>query len=170
MLKGTNDTHHNDLHIKTNCVGPCLLYNLLLPLLTKTATYSPTGSVRVAWAGSIAMQVNAPKPGGMEVDDAGRPQDTDDELSSYGQSKAGNVFLARKYAKTTPQTGVVHACFNPGNLKTGLQRHWSGLTPKLMVYIHTYTFPSTQPPICLSACDLQLTNVVRKGQVVVLPS
>ena len=132
MLKGSNDPRHNQVHLGTNCVGPCLLFKLLLPTLTKTATSSPTGSVRVLWAGSIAVDVNSPKPGGMVVDNAGRPKDTD-ELTSYGQSKVGNVFLARMHAKTTPETGVVHAAFNPGNLRTELQRHWHGIDITFMV-------------------------------------
>ena len=136
MLKGSGDTQYNKTQIDINCIGPCLLYRLLLPILTKTAASSPTGTVRVLWAGSIAVQVNSPQPHGMEIDDIGRPKDTD-VLSSYGQSKVGNVFLAREYAKKTPETGVVHACFNPGNLRTGLQRHWSGILIWLMVSTHT---------------------------------
>lgn len=132
MLKGSNDPRHNEVHIGTNCVGPLLLSKLLLPTLTKTAASSPTGSVRVLWAGSIAVHVSCPQPGGMEVDDTGRPKDMD-ELPSYGQSKVGNVFLARVLAKTTPDTGVVYASFNPGNLRTDLQRHWHGLDLTFMV-------------------------------------
>ena len=132
MLKGSNNPRHNELHIGTNCVGPCLLSKLLFPILTKTAASSPTGSVRVIWAGSVAIHVSAPKPGGMEADETGRPRDMD-ELLSYGQSKVGNVFLARMNAKTTPQTGVLHASFNPGNLRTELQRHWHGLDLTFMV-------------------------------------
>ena len=144
MLKGSNDSRYNEVQIDTNCVGPCFLYKLLLPVLTKSAASSPTSSVRVLWAGSIAVHVNAPKPGGMEIDDIGRPRNTD-VLSSYGQSKVGNVFLAREYAKTTPQTGVVHACFNPGNLRTELQRHWSGITIMLMVIIPSSCLTSPIP-------------------------
>ncbi|MCJ1237158.1 hypothetical protein MMC14_005143, partial [Varicellaria rhodocarpa] len=110
MLKGSSETRYNEVQIGANCIR----------------------SVRVLWAGSIAVQANSPQPCGMEIDDTGRPRDTD-VLSSYGQSKVGNVFLAREYAKLTPQTGVVHACFNPGNLRTGLQRHWSGIVVMLMV-------------------------------------
>ena len=132
MLKGSSGPRHNEVHIGTNCVGPCLLFKLLLPILTKTAASSPTGSVRVLWAGSIGVEVTSPKPGGMVVDNAGRPMDMD-ELFSYGQSKVGNVFLARTHAKTTPQTGVLHAAFNPGNLSTGLQRHWHGIDITFMV-------------------------------------
>lgn len=132
MLKGSSDIQFNEVQIGTNCIGPCLLFKLLHPILKKTAASAPTGSVRVLWAGSIAVHVKSPKPGGMEVDDTGRPRETN-VLSSYGQSKVGNVFLAREYGKTTPQTGVVHACFNPGNLRTELQRNWSGIGVKLMV-------------------------------------
>lgn len=42
----------------------------------------------------------------------------------YGQSKAGNVLLAHESAKHWGNdAGVVHVSFNPGNLKTELQRH-----------------------------------------------
>lgn len=132
MFKGSGEPRYNELHIKTNCVGPCLLYRLLLPTLVRTAALSPTGTVRVLWAGSIAIHVSAPQPGGMEVDDTGRPRDKD-VLFSYGQSKVGNVFLARKYAKVTAHTGVVHASFNPGNLRSELQRHWHGLDVMFLV-------------------------------------
>ena len=132
MLKGSNEPRQNEIHIMTNCVGPCLLYKLLLPILTKTATSAPTGSVRTLWAGSIAVEVNSPKPAGMVVDENGQPRDLD-ELSSYGQSKVGNVFLASLYGKETAQTRVVHGCFNPGNLRTELQRHWHGIDLLIMV-------------------------------------
>ncbi|KAL9115766.1 MAG: hypothetical protein Q9227_000134 [Pyrenula ochraceoflavens] len=131
MLKGTNDPNHHEIHLRTNCVGPCLLYNLLLPVLTKTASSSSTASVRVLWTASVAVHVNAPKRGGMDLDDVGRPKDMD-ELSSYAQSKVGNVFLAQLYARATPHNNIVHAAFNPGNLSTDLQRHWHGLDIRFM--------------------------------------
>jgi retinol dehydrogenase-12 len=132
MFKGGKEPRYNEIHMETNCIAPCLLYRLLLPTLTKTAASSPTGSVRAIWAASIAVHVASPKPGGMEIDDIGKPKDQD-EISSYGQSKIGNVFLARAYGKVTPQTGIVHAAFNPGNLRSELQRHWQGLDMTIMV-------------------------------------
>lgn len=119
--KGSVDAHGNELQIGTNCVGPYLLYQLLLPLLTETAVSAPTGSVRVAWAASIAVHVLCPS--GIIIDEEGRPMDQG-EQGNYAQSKVGNVFFAREFSKTTPQTGVVHTAFNPGNLATELQRHW----------------------------------------------
>ena len=133
---GSVDAQGIDIQIGTNCLGSCLLYNLLQPILTNTAASSPAGSVRVAWAASSAVDVMSPKPDGMELDEEGRPKDMGVQLN-YGQSKVGNVFLARHFAQATPQTGVLHVSFNPGNLKTELQRHWKGLAPK--VTVRTYT-------------------------------
>ncbi|KAI0380167.1 NAD(P)-binding protein [Hypomontagnella monticulosa] len=139
--KGSVDKHGNELQVGTNCLGPYLLYQLLVPLLTKTAASSPTASVRVAWAGSIAIQVFSPQPHGMVLESDGRPKDTGVK-NNYGQTKVANAFFAREFAKTTPQTGVVHAAFNPGNLRTELQRHWTGIdawiTDKIFVYPAIY--------------------------------
>ena len=132
--EGSVDAQGNELQIGTNCLGPLLLYKLLEPILTKTAASSPTGSVRVTWAGSASLDLLSPKPGGMELDDDGRPKDKGVQ-PNYGQSKVGNLFLARHFAQAVPQTGAIHACFNPGNLKTELQRHWQGLVKTLAVSI-----------------------------------
>ncbi|ROW07868.1 hypothetical protein VMCG_03660 [Cytospora schulzeri] len=135
--KGSTDAQGNDLQVGTNCLGPYLLYQLLLPLLTKTAASSPTASVRVIWAASIAVHVDCPQPHGIVIDDDGGPKDQG-VSSNYGQTKVGNVFFARELAKTTPKTGVVHAAFNPGNLRTELQRNWTGvaywITDTFLVY------------------------------------
>lgn len=130
--EGSTDSQGNDLQVGTNCLGPYLLYQLLLPLLTKTATSSPTASVRVTWAASVAVHIDCPQPHGMIVDEDGCPKDQG-VSSNYGQTKAGNVFLAREFAKSTLQTGVVHVAFNPGNLRTELQRHWTGVALWLTV-------------------------------------
>ncbi|ROW15233.1 hypothetical protein VPNG_02904 [Cytospora leucostoma] len=124
--EGSTDAQGNELQMGTNCLGHYLLYRLLLPLLTKTASSSPTASVRVLWAASIAVHVDCPQPHGIIVDSDGRPRDQG-VARNYGQTKVGNVFLARELAGSTPQTGVVHAAFNPGNLQTELQRHWTGV-------------------------------------------
>ncbi|KAL6722206.1 short-chain alcohol dehydrogenase [Lecanora helva] len=126
--QGSTDAHGNEMQMGTNCLGHYLLYRLLEPILVETASSSPPGSVRVAWAGSVAIDVQSPKPNGMELDNSGQPKDKGVQLN-YGQSKIGNLFFARKFARDTPQTAVVHVCFNPGNLKTELQRHWRGTQP-----------------------------------------
>jgi NAD(P)-dependent dehydrogenase (short-subunit alcohol dehydrogenase family) len=42
---------------------------------------------------------------------------------NYGQSKAGNIYLASEFAKRYGKDGIVSVSWNPGNLKTELQRH-----------------------------------------------
>ncbi|KAI1185963.1 hypothetical protein F5B17DRAFT_445289 [Nemania serpens] len=130
--KGSVDAQGNELQLGTNCLGSYLVYQLLLPLLSKTASdpSSPAASVRVLWAGSLAVFLGTPKPHGLALDADGRPTDQG-VWANYAQSKVGNVFLARECAKTTPETGIVHAAFNPGNLHTELQRHTTGLASQL---------------------------------------
>ncbi|KAK0618314.1 hypothetical protein B0T17DRAFT_656440 [Bombardia bombarda] len=139
---GSVDAHGHELQMGTNCLGHYLLYQLLSPILARTAATSVTGSVRVAWAGSIAVHLLTPGPSGIVVNDAdGSPVDKGAE-ANYAQTKVGNVFFAREFAKATPQTGVVHAAFNPGNLRTELQRHWTGVaawvTDTFLVYPPVY--------------------------------
>lgn len=129
---GSVDAQGHDLQVGTNCLGPYLLYQLLLPLLKRTAASSATGSVRVAWAASIAVHVAAPKPHGMNIEDTGCPKD-EGVVDNYAQTKVGNVFIARHCAKETPENKIVHVAFNPGNLRTDLQRHWSGLSAWMTV-------------------------------------
>ncbi|KAF2235379.1 NAD(P)-binding protein [Viridothelium virens] len=124
--EGSTSAQGHELQVATNCLGPYLLYQLLLPILTTTAASSPTGSVRVAWAGSIAVHVASPGPHGIQLDSSGCPSDKG-VMPNYGQTKVANAIMAREFAKTTPQTGIVHAAFNPGNLRSELQRHWQGL-------------------------------------------
>jgi retinol dehydrogenase 12 len=40
--KGSVDTQGNELQVGTNCLGHYLLYQLLLPLLSKTTAVSTT--------------------------------------------------------------------------------------------------------------------------------
>ena len=148
--RGSKDVHGNELQIGTNCLGPHLLYRLLEPILVKTAASSPKGTVRVTWAGSSAIDVVSPRPDGVELADDGRPKDRG-VLLNYGQSKVGNLFLAREFARSTPRTGITHACFNPGNLKTELQRHWQGRALNLLV---------SQSPDLFAAASV--TDSVRK--------
>ncbi|KAI1196080.1 NAD(P)-binding protein [Nemania serpens] len=130
--KGSVDAQGYELQLGTNCLGSYLLYQLLLPLLSRTASdsSSPTASVRVLWAASLAVHTSGAKSPGVFLGADGGPTDQG-VWANYAQSKVGNAFLARELAKTTAETGVVHAAFNPGNLRTELQRHTSGLAFEL---------------------------------------
>ncbi|CAK3813067.1 Hypothetical predicted protein [Lecanosticta acicola] len=129
---GSTTAQSHDLQVGTNLLGPYLLYKLLLPLLARTAASSPTASVRVAWAGSVGIEVASPGNGGMKLNADGSPNSS--EVSNevnYGQTKTGNFFFSKEFARSTPENGVVHVCFNPGNLRTELQRHWGGIGAKI---------------------------------------
>lgn len=153
---GSKDAQGHDLQVGTNCLGPYLLYQLLSPLLIKTAASSPTASVRVVWAASIALHVALPHPEGIVIDKDGRPTDQGVD-GNYSQTKAGNVFMAREFAKATPQTGVVHAAFNPGNLQTELQRHWTGFSHWV-----TVSLPVPRCVTCSNTCRRRLSWSVRQ--------
>lgn len=159
--EGSLDAQGNDLQAGTNCLGHYLLYQLLVPLLTKTAASSPTASVRVAWAGSIAVHISCPQPHGVVLNDDGSMNDRGSRMN-YGQTKVGNVFLAYELAKKTPENGIVHASFNPGNLQTELQRHWAGIDKWITVSSVTYV------PHQLLYQE-KLTYHVLKGEILRVP-
>lgn len=115
--KGSLDKQGIELQIGTNCVGPYLLHKLLQPILARTAATSTPASIRVLWAGSFGIDLRSHNPGGMSLDTNGKPIEIGVK-GNYGQSKVGNLFFARHYARETEETGVVHACFNTVNLKT----------------------------------------------------
>ncbi|KAF7526033.1 hypothetical protein G7054_g10894 [Neopestalotiopsis clavispora] len=170
---GSLDAQGNDLQMGTNCLGHYLLYQLLEPLLSKTAASSPTATVRVAWAGSIAVHISCPQPHGIELNEDGSVKDLGFR-QNYGQTKVGSVFLAHELAKRTPQTGIVHASFNPGNLQTELQRHWVGLdrwvTETFFVYppIHgayTELFAAISPELTPSKSGAYIYPWGRFGSV-----
>lgn len=135
---GSKDKQGNEVQIGTNLCGAFLLTKLLYPLLQETAKTSPPNSVRVTWAGSMAVDVNSFKPGGVDITSDGEPIEKNDTWLNYGQTKAGNLWLANEFARRfSKDDGVVHVCWNPGNLQTELQRHLSWFQAKaigLMTY------------------------------------
>lgn len=114
----------HEITVGTNCLGPFLLTELLTPLMNETASSAPTGSVRVTWAGSLAVDTLTPT-GGITFPSASSNTPANlDSYTNYGQSKVGNLFLATESARRyTGSSGVLHVCWNPGNLRSELQRH-----------------------------------------------
>jgi retinol dehydrogenase-12 len=118
----THQSH--ELQMGTNVLGPWLFTELLTPLLRKTASSSPPGSVRVTWAASLATMFS-PK-NGIAWSDATKttPKLHGDRITDYAQSKASNVLLSREYAaRYGKESGIVTNSWNPGNLASELQRH-----------------------------------------------
>ncbi|KAK5699054.1 short-chain alcohol dehydrogenase [Elasticomyces elasticus] len=129
---GSKTTQGYELQIGTNCVAPYLFTKLLTPLLQQTAASSPAGSVRVTWAASLGVDVQSPPHGGFDLASHGAPiLNTTRTMTNYGMSKVGNYFLASQFAVRNPVKdgkGVLSLAFNPGNLRTELQRDMQGLT------------------------------------------
>jgi retinol dehydrogenase-12 len=80
----------------TNCIGHYLFAETLAPLLTKTASTEPAGSVRTVWVASSGINY-APK-GGIDFDDINGVKGPNKWLL-YGQSKVGDVYLATEFGK-----------------------------------------------------------------------
>ena len=128
---GSKTKQGHDLQFGTNCLGPYFFTKLLHPLLIRTAASSPKNSVRVLWAASSGIQVLAPNGGIAEDKATGAPKVLSSQQANYGQTKVGNVLLAYKTQALLREHGIVSVSFNPGNLKTELQRHSSGILARL---------------------------------------
>jgi NAD(P)-dependent dehydrogenase (short-subunit alcohol dehydrogenase family) len=130
---GTKTTQGHDLQFGTNMLGPFLFTKLLMPIMVETAKTAATpDSVRVLWASSLGIHVLSPSGGGMVLDESGAPKVLDNQQTNYAQTKVGNVFLAVKTQELYGSEGIRSVSFNPGNLKTELQRHSTGLAAKMV--------------------------------------
>jgi retinol dehydrogenase-12 len=143
--QGSKSTQGFELQMATNCLGHFLFAELLHPILASTAKSSPPNSVRVCWASSLGMDLNAPE-GGAELDNEGAAVAhwKGNQQWNYAFSKAGNYFYGVEFARHHPDSGIVSLSFNPGNLETELQRHTSIPIPgakylqKLILYPAVY--------------------------------
>ncbi|KAM6516847.1 short-chain alcohol dehydrogenase [Fusarium solani] len=118
---GSRTCQGHELQMGTNCLGPFLFTKLLLPILQKTASTAPQGS----------------PPDGIQFDGDGSPRNHTSQGVNYGQSKAGNFYLAREFSKKLKDDGVVSVAFNPGNLRSEMQRHGS-MMRKVLVHIMSH--------------------------------
>ena len=128
-----------DVTYQTNILGPFLLTKLLLPILKKTAASEPKSTVRVSWAGSLAVILQSPT-GGVEFTSDGKDlrHGLTDPPTAYGVSKASNYFLGHAFGKGSGDAdGVVHNSYNPGNLASELQRHAGAAYGKVAMWIMT---------------------------------
>ncbi|KAK3695838.1 hypothetical protein B0T22DRAFT_117378 [Podospora appendiculata] len=113
-----------ELQLATNCLGPYLFTQLLLPLLKSTAAAEATkdppssSSVRVIWTSSQMTELSAPK-GGLVLSELRTPPKN--TTRNYVNSKTGNLFLATELARKEP--AVISIALNPGAASTNLFRH-----------------------------------------------
>ena len=109
----------HELHLATNCLGPFLLTQLLMPLLERTAANEAAASVRVIWSASQTIDLFAPR-GGFDVSQLHKPSII--PFRNYVSSKFGNWCLATELARRSGSTGVVSLAVNPGWAATDLVR------------------------------------------------
>lgn len=64
-----------------------------------------------------------PPSQGVSFDPNGSPELSDTQDKNYGQSKAANLFVSAEFARRYATDGIVSVFFNPGSLKSELQRH-----------------------------------------------
>lgn len=124
----------HDLQLATNCLGPYLFTQLLLPSLQTAVKSSATNSVRVVWTSSFVVDLAAPK-GGFKMTDLMSPSNKLNK--TYVDSKTANWFLASELARQVgPSQAILSVTQNPGNLRTNLLRHvsWMGIVFAPLLY------------------------------------
>ncbi|KAL6230875.1 hypothetical protein BDW75DRAFT_55936 [Aspergillus navahoensis] len=137
-----------ELQLATNCLGPFLFTQLMLPLLdAAVALNGPAypGSVRVVWLSDQVVELFSPVEGIIMQELNDPPQDN---ARNYLNSKTGVWFLASEFARRYgPDHGIVSVAMNPGAARTNLLRyagwtkflHWPLLhNPKLAALTELY--------------------------------
>lgn len=111
----------HDLLMGTNCLGPFLLTQLLLPYLRKSSYASAAGSTRVVWTSSLLVDTDAP-PGGMDFSTLTPPMTFERPTRTYAMSKTGNLFLASQLQLKEKEggSGITSLTINPGTLNTAI--------------------------------------------------
>ncbi|KAL9110009.1 MAG: hypothetical protein Q9227_005348 [Pyrenula ochraceoflavens] len=130
---GSTSAQGYEAHMGTNCLGPYLFTQLLLPIMLKTAKTAPSSSVRVIYTTSQIVDTTAPS-GGLRLSEQTPPGPyPQDKNYTYAASKAGTWFLAseldRRHAR---QGGIVSVAQNPGNIRTKAWDPVSGFAKFLM--------------------------------------
>ncbi|RFU31732.1 hypothetical protein B7463_g4599, partial [Scytalidium lignicola] len=118
---GSKTKQGYELQIGTNCLAPYLWTELLLPIMRKTVLTAPANAVRIIFLGSFMTELYTPK-GVINFKDINHEKGGK-RPEIYAQSKIGNIYLATEYAKRNEGDGILYISLNPGNLKSGLQRH-----------------------------------------------
>ena len=152
---GSQSKQGHDLQLATNCLGPYLFTQLLLPSLKAAARDTPAGSVRVIWTASQMMELRPPK-GGMDIsrlDGAGK-----DPGLMYTISKTGNWFLASELAHDVGSLGILSVAQNPGALATDIFRHNSWMSFAASGLLHNPKFGAYTGLWCGLSPELEMED------------
>lgn len=152
---GSKDSHGHEQQIGTNCLGAMLFSELLVPTLKNTAASSPAGSVRVTFAASMAIYYSP--TGGVDLT-TGSPKDFPTNEMNYAQSKGGSVLLAAEFARRYGKDGIISLSWNPGNLRSELQRHMSPILAKVLGWTLLYPTYFGAYTELYAACSPEITE------------
>lgn len=167
---GSKGKQGHELQMVTNCLGPFLFTKGLMPVLESTAKQvNSPGSVRVIWASSLGANMISPKDGVLFTD-AGEPQNSTNNQVNYGQTKAGNNLYAAEIHRRYGDKGILSVAFNPGNLKSELQRHVNPIANLVMwAILHPAVYGAYTELFSGWSKDLTMANggdwIVPWGQV-----
>ncbi|KAJ7321631.1 NAD-P-binding protein [Mycena albidolilacea] len=115
-----------DLQFGTNVLGHFYLTKLLIPELLAGAQSSPDGKSRVVNTSSMGHQLFYPQLNFDTFKDGAARKKLDNK-KLYGQSKFGNVVVSNELDRRYGSQGIVSIALHPGNIKTDLARHSSGV-------------------------------------------
>ncbi|KAL4935417.1 hypothetical protein BDV06DRAFT_207079 [Aspergillus oleicola] len=118
---GTVSKQGYELQLATNCYGPFLFTQLLLPLLEVAVTSSSSpGSVRAIWLSSQVAELSSPREGLVMSEIITPPKDN---VRNYTNSKTGNWLLSAELARRYGGRGIVSIALNPGAANSNLLRN-----------------------------------------------
>ncbi|KAJ7737427.1 NAD-P-binding protein [Mycena maculata] len=129
-----------DLVFGTNVLGHFYFTKLLLPTLLATAAAGNTA--RIIHTSSSGALFHPQKDGinyNTLLDGPARTKAG--AVYLYGQSKLGNVFASNELARRYGDQGIVSISLNPGNLRTGLERHEKSQIKRKVISMLCYPVP-----------------------------
>ncbi|KAL4968339.1 uncharacterized protein BDV14DRAFT_153015 [Aspergillus stella-maris] len=137
-----------ELQMATNCLGPFLFTQMMIPLLDAAVLISGPafpGSTRVVWLSAQVAELSSPLEGIIISELSNTPQDN---ARNYMNTKVGTWFLSCEFARRLGhEHGIVSVAINPGAANTNLLRHagwtkvfnWPWLhSPKLAAFTELY--------------------------------
>ncbi|KAL2829203.1 hypothetical protein BDW59DRAFT_159197 [Aspergillus cavernicola] len=121
---GSTSKQGIELQLATNCLGPFLFTQLMLPLLDAAVCEhesSSPGAVRVVWLSSQVAELDSPPEGIVMAELSNPPQDN---ARNYLNSKVGAWFLSTEFGRRYgPERGIISVAMNPGAANTNLLRY-----------------------------------------------
>ncbi|RDX54720.1 NAD(P)-binding protein [Lentinus brumalis] len=139
-----------DLQWGIHVVGHWYFTELLMPALLAGVETSPDRHARVVTTSSSAAYSQTINWDTLKDGPARKKQSTE---NLYGQSKFGNVVIARQVAKRYGDKGIISISLNPGNIESNLTRYAPAPVLAIMlVFLHptpygalTQLFAGTMP-------------------------